>query len=99
MAAAVGATEINNVQDLAVLCRKICGSVALGNAVTLSAVIGACIVAAIVVMLCAAWVIEDIVKIERLRSMEPRSQLMQTSARALSPAFWSGFVLDLHTSL
>merc|ERR1719379_1554715 len=40
MAAAVGATEINNVQDLAQLCQKICGSVAFGNAVTLSAVIG-----------------------------------------------------------
>merc|ERR1719247_2632562 len=61
MAAAVGATSINNVEDLAALCRQICGSVALGNAVTLSAVIGACIVAAIVVMLCAAWVIEDVV--------------------------------------
>merc|ERR1719174_3256216 len=65
MAATVGADEINNVQDLAVLCRKICGSVALGNAVTLSAVIGACIVAAIVVMLCAAWVIEDVAKLEQ----------------------------------
>merc|ERR1719389_651294 len=65
MAGAVGATQINNVEDLAQLCRKICGSVALGNAVTLSAVIGACIVAAIVVMLCAAWVIEDVVKVEQ----------------------------------
>merc|ERR1719281_1743224 len=65
MAAAVGATEINNVEDLAQLCRKICGNVALGNAVTLSAVIGACIVAAIVVMLCAAWVIEDVAKLEQ----------------------------------
>merc|ERR1719487_2420903 len=61
MAAAVTTSDINNVEDLAALCRKICGSVALGNAVTLSAVIGACIVAAIVVMLCAAWVIEDVV--------------------------------------
>merc|ERR1719379_814091 len=65
MAAAVGASEIDNVEDLAVLCRKICGSVALGNAVTLSAVIGACVVAAIVVMLCAAWVIEDVAKLEQ----------------------------------
>jgi len=59
MAAAVGKRSIKNIDDLAELCRQICGSVALGNAITLFAVIGACLVAAIVVMLCAAWVIED----------------------------------------
>ena len=37
-----------SVEDLAALSRTICGSVALGNAITLFAVIGACIVAAIV---------------------------------------------------
>merc|ERR1711937_222750 len=62
MAAAVGAKSIDNVNDLAALCRQICGNAALGNAVTLFAVIGACIVAAIVVLLCAAWVIEDMVR-------------------------------------
>ena len=35
------------------------------NAVTLFAVIGACLVAAIVVLLCAAWVIEDMVRADR----------------------------------
>jgi Mn2+/Fe2+ NRAMP family transporter len=59
MAAAVGKRSIKNIDDLAELCRQICGSVALGNAITLFAVIGACLVAAIVVMLCAAWVVED----------------------------------------
>merc|ERR1719498_525190 len=32
MAAAVTTSDINNVEDLAALCRKICGSVAVGNA-------------------------------------------------------------------
>merc|ERR1719379_3316348 len=65
MAAAVGATNINNVEDLAAISRQICRKAALGNAITLAAVIGACIVAAIVVMLCAAWVIEDVAKLEQ----------------------------------
>merc|ERR1719407_402149 len=64
MGAAVGGSTIDSVEDLAALCRTICGTT-WGNAVTLFAVIGACIVAAIVVMLCAAWVIEDVVALEQ----------------------------------
>jgi Mn2+/Fe2+ NRAMP family transporter len=64
MGAAVGGSTIDSVEDLAALCRTICGTT-WGNAVTLFAVIGACIVAAIVVMLCAAWVIEDVAMLEQ----------------------------------
>lgn len=106
MAAAVGATSINNVEDLAALCRQICGSVALGNAVTLSAVIGACIVAGIVVLLCAAWVIEEMVALESSAApldgpaerpgSEESSVLERVRAR---PAYFSGILLTISAAL
>merc|ERR1719263_1117292 len=106
MAAAVGATEINNVQDLAVLCRKICGSVALGNAVTLLAVIGACLVAAIVVMLCAAWVIEDLVQLDASSAPRPAARRTAEAAGvtvlervAARPAYFAGILLSIGAAL
>ena len=69
MAAAVTKRSIKNIDDLAALSRTICGSSVLGNAITLFAVVGASIVAAIVVMLCAAWVIEDMVSRAELRTL------------------------------
>merc|ERR1719379_544385 len=109
MGAAVGASEINNVDDLAQLSQKICGSVALGNAVTLSAVIGACIVAAIVVMLCAAWVIEDVVKMEQPpldgaviasnEDIRPGSEQTVAARVRARPSYFFGIVLTIGAAL
>jgi Mn2+/Fe2+ NRAMP family transporter len=106
MAAAVGATEIENVEDLARLSRKICGSVALGNALTLSAVIGACIVAAIVVMLCAAWVIEDVVKSEQPpldgpadEDFHPGSESTIAARVRARPWYFFGIVITIGAAL
>merc|ERR1719498_659591 len=109
MAAAVGASEINNVQDLARLCRKICGNAAVGNAVTLFAVIGACIVAAIVVMLCAAWVIEDVAKLEQApldgaviaASAEIRPGVESSVAERIRarPAYFVGIMITIGAAL
>merc|ERR1719379_1182438 len=110
MGAAVGAgSTINNVEDLAALSRQICGNAALGNAVTLFAVIGACIVAAIVVMLCAAWVIEEIVKIEQPslggaaiaagEDIRPGGETTIAERVRARPAYFFGIVVTVSAAL
>jgi Mn2+/Fe2+ NRAMP family transporter len=105
MAAAVGSKSIRNVDDLAALARAICGSAALGNAITLFAVIGACLVAAIVVLLCAAWVIEDMVRADRPElEVASAPALDEESASVLErirarPAYFSGIILTVAAAL
>jgi Mn2+/Fe2+ NRAMP family transporter len=108
-AAVPGTRSINNVEDLAALCRTICGNAALGNAITLFAVIGACIVAAIVVMLCGAWVIEDVAKLEQapldgdaiaaagdIRPGSEDSIIERVKAR---PSYFFGIILTVSAAL
>lgn len=106
MAAAVTKRSIKNIDDLAALSRTICGSSVLGNAITLFAVVGASIVAAIVVMLCAAWVIEDMVKSEKDSGLslpgirEDRSHTIPALDRIKArPAYFSGIILSVAASL
>merc|ERR1719487_1732429 len=109
MAAAVGKRSIKNIDDLAELCRQICGSIALGNAITLFAVVGACLVAAIVVMLCAAWVIEDMVRpdplttdleapivVKSLKSEQDMSVIERVKTR---PAYFFGIIISVVAAL
>merc|ERR1719388_793820 len=101
MAAAVGATNINNVEDLAAISRTICRNAALGNAITLAAVIGACIVAAIVVMLCAAWVIEEMVRVESSAPLDgpteirPGSEATAIERVRARPAYYCGILITI----
>merc|ERR1719487_1069825 len=109
MAAAVTTSDINNVEDLAALYRKICGNAALGNAVTLFAVIGACIVAAIVVMLCAAWVIEECTKLEQPpldgaviasnEDIRPGSEATVMARVRARPSYFFGIIITIGAAI
>merc|ERR1719388_212852 len=105
MAAAVGATNINNVEDLAAISRQICRNAALGNAITLAAVIGACIVAAIVVMLCAAWVIEETVRVESSAPLDGPAEIRPGSEATVMervrarPAYYCGILITIATAV
>jgi Mn2+/Fe2+ NRAMP family transporter len=102
MGAAVGKTQINNVEDLAAISRTICGNVALGNAITLFAVVGACIVAAIVVMLCGAWVIEDVVQLERAPldgDIRPGGEATVAERVKARPAYFFGVIVTVGAAL
>jgi Mn2+/Fe2+ NRAMP family transporter len=105
MAAAVGATNIDNVEDLAAISRQICRNAALGNAITLAAVIGACIVAAIVVMLCAAWVIEETVRVESSAPLDGPAEIRPGSEATVMervrarPAYYCGILITIATAV
>lgn len=106
MAAATGAKSIASVDDLAAVVRQLCGSAAVGNAVTLAAVIGACLVAAIVVMLCAAWVIEDLVQLDTSPAPLPAARRAAEGAGvtvlervAARPAYFAGIILSIGAAL
>jgi hypothetical protein len=104
MAAAVGKKSIKDIDGLAALCRQICGSPALGNAITLFAVIGACLVAAIVVMLCAAWVIEDMVRPDNatpigVGSIKSDHGITIIERIQTRPAYFSGIIFSVVAAL